>query len=122
MPETIGWHRIKVADANIVVPILREKDNTFVNPPFAINPKTPDYPAFEFKTGLEGIVILEVDVDKYGNTDKIKVLKSLMSGPGGLDEAAINAVKQWKFEPARKKSLAVDVTVHIPIEFKYERK
>jgi TonB family protein len=122
MYQTIGWHRIKVADANIVVPVMRTANTNFDNPPFVVNPKLPDYPAFANKSGLEGIVILEVDVDKYGNTDKIKVVKSLMPGPHGLDEAAIDAVKQWKFEPAMKDGKTVDATILIPIEFKYENK
>lgn len=89
----------------------------YEDPPEPINPVAPEYPAFAIRTGIEGLVYLEVDVYKDGSTGNIKVLKSLMSGPGGLDEAAVNTVKNWKFQPGRSGGRPVDTTVIIPIEF-----
>lgn len=89
----------------------------YEDPPEPINPVAPDYPAFAIRTGIEGLVYLEVDVYKDGSIGNIKVLKSLMSGPGGLDEAAVNTVKRWKFQPGKSGGKPVDTTVIIPIEF-----
>jgi protein TonB len=43
---------------------------------------------------------------------------TLLHGLGaGLDQRAIAAVKQWRFEPARRKGQAVDVIVEVAVEF-----
>ena len=42
-------------------------------------------------------MILKVEVLTDGTVGVVEVLKSLMLGPGGLDEAAIKCVKQWRF-------------------------
>lgn len=89
----------------------------YEDPPEPINPIAPEYPAFAIRTGIEGLVYLEVDVYKDGSLGNIKVLKSLMSGPGGLDEAAVNSVKKWKFQPGKSGGKPVDTSVIIPIEF-----
>jgi len=89
----------------------------YEDPPEPINPIPPEYPAFAIRTGIEGLVYLEVDVYKDGTLGTIKVLKSLMSGPGGLDEAAVNAVKKWKFQAGKSGGKPVDTSVIIPIEF-----
>jgi TonB family protein len=82
-----------------------------------INPIAPIYPPEAVKAGITGTVILEVDVSKDGTIKDIKVKKSAMAGPGGLDEAAINAVKQWDFSPGKLGRKAIDETLTIPIEF-----
>lgn len=89
----------------------------YEDPPEPINPVSPVYPDMAKRMGIEGIVVLEVDVYKDGTTGNIQVLKSLMSGIGGLDETAKEAVRRWKFQPGRSGGKAVDTTVIIPIEF-----
>ncbi len=87
------------------------------DPPEPINPVAPEYPTFAINTGIQGTVYLDVDVYKDGTIGNIVVKKSLMSGPGGLDEAAINAVRKWKFQPGKSGGKAIDTTVTIPVEF-----
>jgi TonB family protein len=84
------------------------------DPPEPINPVLPEYPRELIRTGIQGTVVLQVDIFKDGEIRKIKVVKSLSDG---LDEAAINAVKQWKFRPGRKDGKPVDTSVIIPVEF-----
>ena len=67
---------------------------------------------------MQGIVTLEVDVYKDGTVGNIKVVRSVQPGPGGLDEAAINAVKRVRFQPGKSSGNAVDTRVTIPVEFK----
>jgi periplasmic protein TonB len=89
----------------------------YEDPPEPISPVAPAYPEFAIRTGIQGTVILEVDVYKDGSVGNVSVKKSLMSGPGGLDEAAINTVRKWKFQPGKSGGKAIDTTVIIPIEF-----
>jgi len=58
---------------------------------------TPKYPKKARRMGWEGVVVLEFLVDAQGNVYDIKVVRS--SGYAELDQAAINALKQWKFAP-----------------------
>ena len=89
----------------------------YEDPPEPINPIAPEYPPEQLKTGIEGLVYLEVEVFKDGSVGKIKVVKSLHKEKGGLDEAAVNAVKKWKFIPGKSYGKPIDTVVIIPIEF-----
>jgi len=86
--------------------------------PVPIGAIKPDYPDFARRARVQGIVTLEVDVYKDGTVGNIRVVKSVQSGPGGLDEAAINAVKHMRFQPGKSSGNAVDTRVIIPVEFK----
>ncbi len=55
----------------------------------------PDYPEEARKAGIQGEVILETEIDLYGRVTNIKVLRSIPA----LDQAAIDAVRQWVYEP-----------------------
>jgi len=55
----------------------------------------PLYPEEAKKAGIDGIVILEVTTDKEGLVQDVKVLRSIPA----LDDAAIEAIKQWVYEP-----------------------
>jgi len=85
--------------------------------PFAIKRAPLDYPIFAKNAGIEGDVILQVEVFEDGSVGAIEVLKSLMSGPGGLDEAAIKCVKQWEFSPAKSGGRPVACWVTFPVGF-----
>jgi len=58
---------------------------------------TPKYPKRARRMGWEGTVVLDFLVDANGNVYDIRVVRS--SGYPDLDQAAINALKQWKFAP-----------------------
>lgn len=101
-------------------------ENTFVfqeyeDAPEPVNPTPPAYPENIKKLGVEGMVFLEVDIYRDGTLGNIRVKKSLLPGKGGLDEAAIEAVKKWKFQPGKSGGKPVDTTVIIPVEFTLER-
>lgn len=70
--------------------------------------------------GIEGEVILEVEVFADGSVGAINVVKSLMAGPGGLDEAAVNSVKKWIFKPALSCRKPVACWIIFPILFELE--
>jgi len=88
------------------------------DPPVIIGKIAPDYPDFAKRAHVEGVVILEVEVYDDGVVGEIRVMRSVQSGPGGLDEAAIAAVRSIRFQPGKSAGKPVNTTVIIPIEFK----
>jgi len=81
------------------------------------NPK-PDYPSAARRFGFQGTVVLRVLIGVEGSPTEIRVEKS--SGHNILDEAALTAVKQWQFEPAREGDSRVAGWVDVPIQFRLE--
>jgi len=67
------------------------------------------------QNGIQGTVVLEVIVAGNGCVSHIRVIRSL--DRGGLDEAAVAAVAQWRFEPGRLAGAPVDVLVTIMVGF-----
>ncbi len=64
---------------------------------------------------IEGDVVLEVVVRRDGSVGDVQIKRSLGHG---LDQRAIEAVRQWRFAPARRHGVAVDVFVDIAVAFK----
>ncbi|MDD2228018.1 MAG: energy transducer TonB [Candidatus Cloacimonetes bacterium] len=85
------------------------------DPPVVIGTIAPEYPDFARRAKQQGTVVLEVEVLKDGSVRHISVKRSV---PGGLDEAAIAAVRKVKFQPGRSSGQPVDCLVIIPVEFK----
>ncbi len=88
--------------------------------PVPIKQVRAEYPSRFKKLGIQGSVFLKVEVLKSGKVREVKVLKSLQAGPGGLDEAAIKAVKQWEYQPAQNNGKPVAVWVKFPYVFKLD--
>jgi protein TonB len=82
------------------------------------NPK-PVYPPLARKMGIEGKVTLKVFVSKDGKPLELDVADS--SGNDLLDKAAFDAVKNWRFVPARKGDVPHAEWVQVPIAFKLNR-
>jgi protein TonB len=77
----------------------------------------PVIPETARKARVAGIVILETLIDKEGRVADAKVLKGL---PFGLDEAALEAGKQWTFRPGTLNGEPVDVIFHLTVNMKGE--
>ncbi len=90
----------------------------YEDPPVIIGNLAPVYPDAAKRARIQGMVILEVEVYNDGTVGEIRVMRSVQAGPGGLDEAAIAAVRKVRFQPARSGGKSVNSTVIIPIEFK----
>jgi TonB family protein len=86
-----------------------------VKPPVIINRVEPIYPALAKESKISGVVIVELVVDHTGVVKDARILKPL---PFGLDQAALDAVKQWTFRPATLNGNAVDVIFTITINFR----
>ncbi len=83
-------------------------------PRYAQNPK-PLYPQEAREKGYQGKVLLRVEVLANGQVGQVALKKS--SGCEALDRSALDAVKEWRFIPARKGDVTVPVWVVIPIKF-----
>ena len=75
----------------------------------------PHYPDSARRDGKEGRVLLRVLVDDEGRTKAIEVNTS--SGHEMLDQAAIAALRKWRFVPARASGNPIETWVKVPIEF-----
>ena len=86
-----------------------------IEPPRLLKEIKPDYPDEARRRGLEGEVEMEIVVRQDGSVGDVKILKGLSAS---LDERAIQAVRQWRFSPARRLGTAVDVIVEVSVEFR----
>jgi TonB family protein len=78
----------------------------------------PIYPLAARRGGFEGTTILRVNVLADGQVGEVTIEQS--AGHAALDEAAKDAVRQWRFEPARRGSDAVPYVVRLPVKFALE--
>lgn len=78
--------------------------------------RPPVYPPRCLRLGIEGTVRVRVLVGEDGRVQEVTVGKS--SGDAALDEAALEAVSRWRFEPARRDGVPVRAWAVVPIEFK----
>ncbi len=76
----------------------------------------PKYPDTARRDGKEGQVLLRVLVNEEGRSASVEVNRS--SGVESLDQAALEAIKRWRFTPARLGEKPVDSWVRIPIDFR----
>jgi protein TonB len=80
----------------------------------------PQYPAAARRAGLLGTVILMIVVDADGSVGQIEVLRS-PDQRWGFDLSAIDAVKQWRYEPALMNGKAVAAYITVMVEFTLSR-
>jgi len=78
------------------------------------NPK-PDYPSEARMAHQEGAVLLSVEVSADGRATEVSLKHS--SGYPLLDRAAIEAVREWIFQPAQAAGLPVSSRVDVPVRF-----
>ncbi|WP_334179972.1 TonB family protein [Pseudoxanthomonas sp.] len=76
----------------------------------------PEYPSSAMRNGDQGTVMVRVDVGADGVPTSVEVAQR--SGSRDLDRAAVNAVRQWRFQPAQRDGQAVAGAVTVPIDFK----
>jgi periplasmic protein TonB len=87
--------------------------------PRVIRRVEPVYPPEARDQGLEGTVVLHVNLDERGRILRAWVARA--DAPEVLIRAAMDAIYQFEFEPGRQKDTAVPCTVAIPFLFHLER-
>jgi protein TonB len=83
-----------------------------------LNNPAPNYPSISRRLGEQGLVLLNVQVTADGTADSVELKTS--SGSTRLDEAALEAVKKWRFTPAKRGDQAVSASVVVPVRFSLE--
>jgi len=78
--------------------------------------RPPAYPSAARQRGWEGDVLIAAEVRSDGRIGTARIKRS--SGYASLDDSALEAVRAWRFEPARRMGSPVDAWVEIPIRFK----
>lgn len=86
--------------------------------PGVLSKVEPSYPSAARKAGHEGVAVLRVKVLSNGRPEEVSVTSS--SGSPLLDDAAVSAVKKWRFIPAKDRSSGKTVPAYIrlPVSFK----
>lgn len=103
---------------DLTLPVLRERTRpepatSFEVPPVLVHRVDPVYPDLARQAELEGTVGLVIIVDERGHVESAEVVSSV----SGLDEAAVAAVLQWRFEPARQWNVPVRVRIFQTVRF-----
>jgi protein TonB len=97
----------------VVIPTVRPSGGRIQMPKLISSPD-PKYPAAARSQSAEGVVAMDALVDATGKVTEVKVI----SGPTTLREAAADAVRKWKYEPARLDGLPTAVHTNVSITFK----
>jgi periplasmic protein TonB len=86
-----------------------------ITPPSLQREVKPDYTEEARRRGINGDVELEIVVRSDGSVGDVRLQRGLGAG---LDQRAIDAVRQWRFSPALRQGVPVDVLVEVAVEFK----
>jgi TonB family protein len=86
-----------------------------IDPPTLVKEIRPTYTDAARRQAIEGDVVLEIVVRQDGSVGDVRVRRTLGAG---LEQKAIEAVRQWRFRPAKRRGAPVDVVVDVSVEFK----
>ena len=84
-----------------------------MQPPKKLKDVPPDYPPLAQEARVQGVVIMEVRIDEHGMVGDVRTLRSIPL----LDQAAIDAVKQWQYTPTLMNGVAVPVRMTVTVNF-----
>jgi protein TonB len=93
----------------------RADAGVLARPSYRKNPE-PAYPASARRRRQEGLVLLRVEVTAEGRASRVDLAQS--SGSSALDQAALDAVRSWEFEPARRGARAIASEIEVPVRFR----
>jgi TonB family protein len=84
-----------------------------IRQPMKIVDAKPVYPETARQAGISGVVILEIVIDTDGSVKQARVLRSIPL----LDTAAVDTVKQWRYEPTQLNGNPVPVIMTVTVNF-----
>jgi protein TonB len=116
VPQAVASVSPPVADKPAAAELSLELPHA--NAAYLRNPP-PVYPKRLLKRRVEGSVLVTAQVQHNGHCNQVLLKKS--SGFQLFDEAALSAVREWRFIPARKGTQTVTAWVDVPIEFRITR-
>ena len=85
-----------------------------IKAPEVIRKVDAEYPPSASDTGIEGIVIADVRIERDGSIADVRIVKSLSAD---FDEKAVAAIRQWKFKPATYLDKPVPVVFTVTVNF-----
>jgi len=88
-----------------------------VTAPTQIRKVNPVYPEEARTAGVQGVVILEATISEHGRVDSVRVLRSIPL----LDQAAVDAVRQWEYTPTLLNGVPVSVIMTTTVLFTLEQ-
>jgi TonB family protein len=96
-------------------PVLREpiRLHAGMQAPRKIVNVPPRYPAPAQLARIEGVVVLDAVIDATGRVTDVQVTRSIQ----GLDQAAIDAVRQWRFTPTLLNGERVSILLTVTVRF-----
>jgi protein TonB len=86
-----------------------------ISSPVAVKKVDPKYAPAAIRERVEGTVTLAAQILRNGNVTSVKVVQGL---DPRLDLSAVRALTLWRFEPARKKGVPIDLEVLVQIPFR----
>jgi protein TonB len=98
-------------------PVVPTRLSSGMQPPRKTVDVVPLYPTIARNAHIEGIVILEVVIDARGQVESVRVLKSIQT----LDQAAMDAVRQWKFTPTLLSGQPIPIVMTVTVNFQLSR-
>jgi len=81
-----------------------------------INQVKPVYPPEARAARIQGVVVLQATIDRQGNVSNV----SVVSGHPLLNEAALDAVKQWRYRPVLLNGQPTEVVTTITLNFVFQ--
>ena len=122
LPAPVAQPAETKAPSNAQPAATAPREAAAITPPSStaayLNNPRPEYPRLARRYGEEGTVILRVLVTREGLPARVETDKS--SGSTLLDDAALRAVKGWRFAPSRKGLEPIEEWVRVPIVFRLE--
>ncbi|MEP6538722.1 MAG: M56 family metallopeptidase [Bryobacteraceae bacterium] len=85
--------------------------------PRVIEKQEPAYTQEARDAGIEGTVMLAIEIDKEGRVRRAEVVRGLDTG---LDQSAMDSIRTWVFEPARKAGKPVIVAARVEVNFRLQ--
>ncbi len=89
-----------------------------VEPPEALHAPPPRYPELAQRLGRDGLVVVQAVIDRQGRVRDVRVLRG---APYGMTEEAVEAVRGWRFRPARRGGEPVAVYYQLTVRFRHVR-
>lgn len=94
-------------------PVTPVRVSSGLRPPAKVKDVMPVYPDIAMRARVSGLVVLEATIDAEGRVTSVRVLRSVPM----LDQAAVDAVRQWEFTPTRLNGVAVPVVMTVTVNF-----
>jgi len=90
----------------------------FLIPPKPLLQIMPDYPETCKRASIEGTVALLITTDRKGNVENARVISPAQSA---LNRAAVEAIRQWRFEPVVSKGRRVKTIFYMMVDFRLHK-